>query len=278
MRFEPFVIAAPAKVNLALHVLGRRDDGYHELDSIVAFADRGDSLRFAPASGFELTADGAFAHQLPAAADNIIARAWQLGTAIAQARGVTVPGTAIHLTKDLPVASGIGGGSANAAATLRGLMKIAGLAPDDAEMRRAALSLGADVPVCLFGRACRMRGVGERIAPLEGFPGMTALLVNPGVAVSTPAVFGRLGLKTGESFGAAIEDAGNMRTWRNDLAPAAIALAPVIGAAIAWLSAQPGVTHAAMSGSGATCYALLDEKAQTPVPPPGWWLMRTRLS
>jgi len=140
MSFEAFVIDAPAKVNLALHVLGRRDDGYHELDSIVAFADRGDSLRFAPATDFELTVDGAFAHQLPAAGDNIIARAWQLGTAIAQARGVTVPGAAIHLTKALPVASGIGGGSANAAATLRGLMKIAGLPTDDADLRRAALS------------------------------------------------------------------------------------------------------------------------------------------
>ena len=277
MSFEPFVIEAPAKVNLALHVLGRRDDGYHELDSIVAFADRGDSLRFAPATGFELTADGAFAHQLPAAADNIIARAWQLGAAIAQARGLTVPGAAIHLTKALPVASGIGGGSANAAATLRGLMKIAGLPPDDAEIRRAALSLGADVPVCLFGRACRMQGVGERIAALEAFRGRTALLVNPGVAVSTPAVFGRLGLKTGEGFGAPVAEVGDIGGWRNDLAPAAIALAPVIGEAIAWLSAQPGVTHAAMSGSGATCYALLDDGAETPVPPPGWWLMRTRL-
>jgi 4-diphosphocytidyl-2-C-methyl-D-erythritol kinase len=277
MSFEPFVIAAPAKVNLALHVLGRRDDGYHELDSIVAFADRGDSLRFAPAAAFELTADGAFAHQLPAAADNIIARAWQLGAAIAQARGVTVPGAAIHLTKALPVASGIGGGSANAAATLRGLMKIAGLPPDDGEIRGAALSLGADVPVCLFGRACRMQGVGERIAALEAFRSRPALLVNPGVAVSTPAVFGRLGLKTGQGFGAPIAEAGDIRGWRNDLAPAAIALSPVIGAAIAWLAAQPGVTHAAMSGSGATCYALLDDEAQTPVPPTGWWLMRTRL-
>ena len=133
------------------------------------------------------------------------------------------------------------------------------------------------MPVCLFGRACRMQGVGERIAALEAFRGMTALLVNPGVAVSTPAVFGRLGLRTGEGFGAPIAEAGDIRGWRNDLAPAAIALAPVIGEAIAWLSAQPGVVHAAMSGSGATCYALLDDEAETPVPPKGWWLMRTRL-
>jgi 4-diphosphocytidyl-2-C-methyl-D-erythritol kinase len=277
MGFAPFVISAPAKVNLALHVLGRREDGYHDLDSLVAFADAGDRLAFAPAPSFSLVAEGPFAAALPEAGENIVARAWALGSRIAESRGLAVPGVAIRLVKCLPVASGIGGGSANAAATLRGLMKISGIDPDDAEVATAALTLGADVPVCLFGRACRMQGVGERIAPLAEFPPIAAVLVNPGVAVSTPEVFRGLGLERGRSFAAPIADVANPAAWRNDLTAAAIASAPVIGDVLDWLRAQKGVRHAAMSGSGATCYALIEDGVRLPAPPRGWWLMRTRL-
>ena len=277
MSFAPFSLDAPAKVNLALHVLGRRADGYHDLDSLVAFADRGDRLDVAPADSFALSLAGPFAAALPSSADNIVARAWALGRDILAARGLMPPGAAIRLTKNLPVASGIGGGSADAAATLRALMNIAGVAPDDPEVRARALALGADVPVCLMGRACRMRGVGDRLAEMPGFRPRAALLVNPGVAVSTPDVFARLGLARGDRHGAPIGDPDRLGDCRNDLAAPAIALAPAIGEVLDWLRSQPGVAHAAMSGSGATCYALMADGAATPVPPKDWWLMRTVL-
>lgn len=268
-----FSIFAPAKVNLALHVLGRRDDGYHDLDSLVAFADVGDWLRFSPAARFAITADGPFAGSLPEASGNIIAKAWESVSVIAAGRGLTLPPVAVHLTKNLPVASGIGGGSSNAAAAIRGFLRLAGLVEDDPEVMAAALAIGADVPVCLTGRACRMRGVGEVITPLDGFAPRHALLVNPLVEVSTPKVFGGLGLERGQRFGAAIADETDPAGWRNDLAAPAIQLAPVIGEVLARLQAAPGVTRVFMSGSGATCVALCEAK---PEPhrfdlSPGWW-------
>ena len=270
---QAFSIFAPAKVNLALHVLGRRDDGYHDLDSLVAFADVGDWLSFSPASDFTITTQGPFAAALPQAAGNIIAKAWEAVAAIASRRGAVLPPTAVHLVKNLPVASGIGGGSSNAAAAIKGFLKRAGIAGDDPEVMAAALRIGADVPVCLTGHACRMRGVGEVIAPLDGFAPRHALLVNPMVEVSTPQVFGALGLARGEHFGEAIADERDPACWRNDLAIPAITLAPVIGEVLKRLAAAPGVTRAFMSGSGATCVALCEEKAD----PrnfdldPSWW-------
>ncbi|MFO1131325.1 MAG: 4-(cytidine 5'-diphospho)-2-C-methyl-D-erythritol kinase [Hyphomicrobiales bacterium] len=268
---------APAKVNLALHVLGRRADGYHELDSIVAFASVGDHLTLTPARDFAITATGPFAAALPPGADNIIARAWVAAQQIAALFGKALPPVAVHLEKNLPVASGIGGGSANAAAALKGFLGLAGIAPDAPQVAAAALRLGADVPVCLAGRACRMRGVGERIAPLAAFAPRAALLVNPLVEVSTPAVFARLGLGKGQSFGTPIADEGDPAHWRNDLAAPAIACAPVIGEVLARLSASPGVTRAFMSGSGATCVGLLADDGVLPDVDPRWWSARTVL-
>lgn len=270
----PFSVFAPAKVNLALHVLGRREDGYHDLDSIVAFADVGDWLSFAPAERFTISAEGPFAHALPDASGNIIAKAWEAVSAIAAARGRALPPVAVQLVKNLPVASGIGGGSANAAAAMKGFLKLAGLSvADDEEVAAAALKIGADVPVCLTGRACRMRGVGEVITPLDDFAPCHALLVNPMVEVSTPRVFGGLGLEKGQRFGAAISEARSPAHWRNDLATPAIALAPVIGDVLERLAAAPGVIRAFMSGSGATCVALCEAR---PEPErfglaPSWW-------
>ncbi len=149
---------APAKVNLALHILGRRTDGYHELDSVVAFADVGDVLVLQPAERTELTLAGPFAADVPTTADNLVLKAHA-----ALAKHLALPSVAFHLTKNLPVASGIGGGSADAAAALRGLLKLSGNKPDDDVLNRIALTLGADVPVCLQGSACRMQGVGETI-------------------------------------------------------------------------------------------------------------------
>jgi 4-diphosphocytidyl-2-C-methyl-D-erythritol kinase len=272
-----FSVFAPAKVNLALHVLGRRVDGYHELDSIVAFASVGDVLRFAPAPSFAITADGPFADALPDASGNIILKAWEAARAIAAARGVSIPPVAVHLTKNLPVASGIGGGSANAAAALKGFLKLAGIAPSGADVAAAALRIGADVPVCLSGVTCRMQGVGERITPIHGFAPREAFLVNPMVAVSTPAVFGRLRLEKGQAYGEAIADETDPAQWRNDLAPPAIALAPVIGEVLARLKRAPGVTSAFMSGSGATCVALCEPGTPMPALDPSWWVVKTVL-
>ncbi len=273
----PFSVFAPAKVNLALHVLGRRADGYHDLDSIVAFADVGDWLSFAPAGEFAVTAGGPFAAALPDASGNIIARAWDAARNIAGARGLSLPPVAVHLTKNLPVASGIGGGSANAAAALKGFLRLAGIGTIDDEIVLAGLKIGADVPVCLMGVTCRMRGVGERISPVPGFAPRRAILVNPMVAVSTPAVFGKLGLDKGQPHGAGIDDEGEPAHWRNDLAEPAIALAPVIGEVLNCLKAAPGVTRAFMSGSGATCVALYEGEPRELDLDPSWWTVKTVL-
>lgn len=274
---QPFTLFAPAKVNLALHVLGRRDDGYHDLDSIVAFADVGDRLTFTPAADFAITLSGPFAAALPQAGDNIIARAWSVAQSIVRTRGRALPPVAVHLEKNLPVASGIGGGSANAAAALKGFLRIAGLSEVDEEVAAAGLSIGADVPVCLSGAACRMQGVGERITPLPGFAPMRAILVNPLVEVSTPAVFRGLALEKGQRFGTAIADPRDPAGWRNDLAPPAIALAPVIGEVLQRLGSIPGVTRTFMSGSGATCVALCVDENVRPELDPTWWMAPTLL-
>jgi 4-diphosphocytidyl-2-C-methyl-D-erythritol kinase len=274
---QPFTLLAPAKVNLALHVLGRRADGYHELDSIVAFADVGDRLTFTPAGHFAITVSGRFAGALPESGDNIIARSWAAAQAIATRRGRALPPVAVHLEKNLPVASGIGGGSANAAAALKGFLRLAGIAEVDDEVTAAGLSIGADVPVCLAGVPCRMQGVGERLTPLAGFAPRAAILVNPLVEVPTPAVFKGLALEKGQPFGTAIADLRDPARWRNDLSPPAIALAPVIGQVLERLASTPGVTRAFMSGSGATCVALLGDDAAIPDLDPNWWMARTVL-
>jgi 4-diphosphocytidyl-2-C-methyl-D-erythritol kinase len=263
---------ARAKVNLALHVLGRRSDGYHELDSLVAFADIGDVLRFAPAEHFQLVIDGPFAPGLDTGESNLVlkaARAFER-----QWPQLTVPAT-IRLTKNLPVASGIGGGSADAAATLRGLLRLSGAVPDPGELDRLALGIGADVPVCLRQTACRMRGIGDSISLLTDFPGYPALLVTPGEPVATAAVFQRLGLEPGQSHAAAIVDADGFAGWRNDLEPAALALAPVIADVLDRLRRSRGIRHAAMSGSGATCYGLFGSRQEAARAaqdlPAAWW-------
>jgi 4-diphosphocytidyl-2-C-methyl-D-erythritol kinase len=261
---------APAKINLTLHVTGQRADGYHLLDSLVVFAEVGDwvSVTEGPLG---LTISGPQAAALPVTDDNLVLRA-------ALAMGVSAR---IRLEKHLPIASGIGGGSADAAACLRALAELTGADLPDAA---AVLALGADVPVCLAGRPVRMQGVGEVLTPVPALPQMFVVLVNPGVGVATPAVFKALPRKDNSPMPAVpkCEGAAEFAAWlaeqRNDLEAPAQVLAPVIGDVKAALAAQPGCLLAQMSGSGATCFGLFDtldqaETARVAITQqrPEWW-------
>ncbi len=259
------VEAAPAKVNLTLRVVGRRADGYHELESLVAFADVGDTLRFHCGGPLILETHGTYGEVCGASADNLVLQA----AAVLARRVEGIRLGRFVLTKELPIASGIGGGSADAAATLRLLVHGNRHVFNDRDftdscIAAVALSIGADVPVCLDSRARIMRGIGEQLdAPLV-LPRLDAVLVNPGVAVATKDVFARLDLsKTGQipllhvprERGSLIQ---RLAAAGNDLTDAAIACAPVIGEVLDALKATSGCRLARMSGSGATCFALFD--------------------
>lgn len=276
MAIEEF---APAKLNLALHVTGQRPDGYHLLDSLVAFADVGDRVTVAPAEGLTLTVTGPEAAGLTAGEDNLVFRA-------ARTFGAG-RGAAITLEKSLPVASGIGGGSADAAAALRALARLWRLPLPEAA---AVLALGADVPVCLAGRPARMGGVGEVLAPVPALPGVAVLLVNPRVEVPTPAVFRALARKDNpamEPLPPAFASPGNLAAWlsrqRNDLEAPATLVAPVIADVLAAIAATgPMLTR--MSGSGATCFGLFATPdsagaaaAEVAARHPRWWVRAARV-
>jgi len=249
---------APAKVNLTLRVTGQRADGYHLLDSLVVFAGVGDTLLFAPADTLTLTTRGPFAESLAGETDNIILRAARA----LQAASETRLGAQITLTKTLPVSSGIGGGSADAAATLHGLNRLWDAGLSAGELAALGLTLGADVPVCLAGRPVRMQGVGEVLDPLPPLPQAWLALVNPGLRVSTPAVFkARRGpFSPSLSLPLAFDNLDALTALLagqgNDLTSAAVSLAPAIAEALSLLAACPGCKVARMSGSGATCFGL----------------------
>lgn len=257
MASASLTLPAPAKINLALHVVGRRDDGYHLVETLAVFARFGDELSFTPASedGFEI--DGPFSTGLPGDDGNLVVRARDL----LRRSGLDGPPVAIRLTKNLPVASGVGGGSSDAAATLAGLARLWAPSHDEARLRRLGAALGADVPMCLAARPLIARGVGERLEPLDQWPPLDLVLVNPGVAVSTPAVFGALARRDNPPLPPlpANRDAKGGACWlrqtRNDLEAPARALAPSIGAALDALRSA-GAGFARMSGSGATCFGL----------------------
>ena len=267
---------ACAKVNLFLHVTGRRPDGYHLLDSLAVFADAADGLSAGPGDGLSLRITGPWGASLAAEPDNLVLRA---ARALAEAGGVA-PRAALVLEKHLPVASGIGGGSADAAAALRLLSRAWGLGAGPEELRRVAAGLGADVPVCVGSRPAVMRGVGEQLRPAPVLPPCGIVLVNPGVAVPTQAVFrARQG---GFSAEAVLPDSwpdlpamlASLGPTRNDLQYAAIGLCPVIADVLAWLR-QAGCLLCRMSGSGATCFALCPTPAAAArvaaTVPLGWW-------
>ena len=271
--------AAPAKLNLYLHVVGRRDDGYHMLDSLVAFADIGDVLHAAPADDLSLAVTGPFAAALSTERDNLVLRA---ARALAAAGGVPAKAR-LTLDKRLPVASGIGGGSADAAAALRALCRLWGCAPAPADLARIALGLGADVPVCLASQAVRMGGVGECLTPAPALPECGVVLINPGVAVETAAVFRARagGFSAAATLPAAWHDAAalaaDLRELGNDLAAPARLLCPPIDAVLAALAAQSGCLLARMSGSGATCFGVFHSPRTAADAAPhlardGWWV------
>ncbi|WP_027283664.1 4-(cytidine 5'-diphospho)-2-C-methyl-D-erythritol kinase [Rubritepida flocculans] len=272
--------AAPAKVNLFLHVTGRRADGYHLLDSLAVFGPACDALAAEPAPALTLALDGPQGAALAGEPDNLVLRA---ARALAARAGVA-GGAALRLTKRLPVASGIGGGSADAAAALRLLNRLWGAGLDEAALMALAAPLGADIPVCVPSRPARMQGVGERLLPAPRLPPCGLLLVNPGLPLATPAVF-RARAASGAGFSpeaalpaawaSAEAMAADLARLGNDLEAPALALCPPIGEVLAALRALPRVLLARMSGSGATCFALFATpaaaEAAAALLPAAWW-------
>lgn len=275
---------AAAKINLFLHVTGRREDGYHELDSLVAFTAIGDQVSVALAETISLNIDGPFGDGLPVGDDNLVLAAARM---FAEEIGYE-KGAAITLQKNLPVSSGIGGGSADAAATLHRLNQLWGADLSSGALATIGLRLGADVPACLLSATARMRGIGDMIEPVAPLPRLGVLLINPGVAVSTPQVFkARQG-----AFSALVDEpvpddsykyCEFLRRQKNDLEAPAIELVPVIASVLTVLSGQKGCCLARMSGSGATCFGLFDDEAaaqsarrEIAKAHPEWWVQATR--
>ena len=256
-------VFAPAKINLFLHVGGKRPDGYHELESLVVFARIGDQLVFECAGELSLTIDGPFADALTHDPNNLVLKA--AGALAAHAS--VWKGACIALTKNLPVASGIGGGSADAAAALRGLNELWQMNLSAEELRSLAAQIGSDVPVCVESKSAWMEGRGEKVTVLADIPNVPLVLVNPGTAVSTGKVFAALqnrhgvGLPPPPPMKGAAEFVAYLKTTANDLEAPARAIAPAIGEVLDALAAQPGVLLARMSGSGATCFALFENEA-----------------
>jgi len=278
---EPVVREAPAKLNLYLHVTGKRPDGYHLLDSLVAFATIGDELHAAPSDRLSLAAEGPFADKLDGPpGDNLV---WRAAERLAALAGRPAAAK-LRLVKNLPVASGIGGGSSDAAATLKALCALWGIAPDEEGLAKLGLSLGADVPVCLNGKGAWLGGIGEEVLPAPALPPAPLVLVNPGIGLPTPAVFkARRGEFTpANRFAQAPKDAAELADLlahrRNDLTEAAISIVPSIAEVIDCLAKAEGSLIARMSGSGATCFALFRSDAQAKeaahrivVEHPSWW-------
>jgi len=257
-------VFAPAKVNLYLHVVGKRADGYHLLDSLAVFPRIGDSLTVEAAGDLSLRLDGPMAAGLQAEPDNIVLKA---ARALAAAAGIA-PKAALTLTKRLPIASGIGGGSADGAAALRALCALWRLEMSEERLAEIGLAIGADLPVCLRVRPTQMAGIGEILEDAVPLPPVWMLLVNPGVALSTPAVFKarKAGFTEPAPLTQAPRDARDLaealsrRT--NDLMAPALFLAPVIAQVLGAIAAQPGCLLSRMSGSGATCFGLFAVEAE----------------
>ena len=250
---------ASAKINLFLHVGGRREDGFHPLQSLAVFTQVGDVLVLERAPGLSLTVEGLFAKGLEGEGDNLVLRA---------ARALGSGGARLTLTKNLPVASGIGGGSADAAAALRGLRRLWDLEMGDDALQAIAAGLGSDIPACVLSAPCFMEGRGDILRAAEAMPRVPMLLVNPGVAVPTKDVFAALQTRSGVQmdlprgrFGDTADLLRFLETTRNDLEEPARRLAPVIDEVLAALASLPGALLARMSGSGATCFAIFPDDA-----------------
>jgi 4-diphosphocytidyl-2-C-methyl-D-erythritol kinase len=277
---------APAKINLTLRVIGRRADGYHELESLVAFADLADTLSLEPGEATALEITGPFAEACGPGADNLVLKA-------AAVLGRAVPGLKagrFQLQKNIPVAAGIGGGSADAAAALRLLARLNDLARGDARLAQAALAVGADVPVCLDPRPRIMRGLGELLSESIDIPPLAALLVNPRLPLATREVFAALEIpQTGSGDLAGVPRdfealVAFLKQKGNDLTQAAIACAPVVGDILNALRAQAGARLIRMSGSGPTCFALFSSAGEAAVAErqlstshQAWWVQKATI-
>ncbi len=280
----PLSVRAPAKLNLYLHVLGQRDDGYHEIDSLAIFTASGDTITVQPApvgSGIHFTARGPFAMDMGPDNENLVIKAADL---ISRQTTTKIRDVTIELTKRLPVAAGIGGGSSDAAATLRALDRFWELDLGESKLAELGLSLGADVPMCLRREPVFVGGIGENLESAPDLPALSLVLVNPGVALATPAVFKAGGPFNGKRarFKGPINDAETLaellRTRRNDLTKPATIIEPLINDVLHILDQQPGCLLARMSGSGATCFGLFADSAKAETArksihtvQPGWW-------
>lgn len=275
---------ARPKVNLTLHVTGKRSDGYHELCSLVVFAKGGDYLTVEAADQLSLICTGPFAAKLGSSDDNLVLRA---AKALQAWAGIQT-GAHIHLVKNLPLASGIGGGSADAACTLQLLCKLWDLDVPIEHLCEIGLKLGADIPACLRGQPLLMEGIGDILTPLATCPTFPMLLVNPGVAVSTPEIFKHLNFneKTKVSFSRPTESVSfaDIQDGANDLQNPAIDMLPQIKTVLDSLTDQAGCKLARMSGSGATCFALFEDEQQRDQAADrlsqlqaDWWVYRTQL-
>lgn len=282
-------VSAPAKINLALHVTGRRENGYHDLDSLVVFARDGDHLTITPADQDQLTIEGPFAAGLPLDRGNLVLRALDLARSLAARDGIDLPPVHIHLQKNLPLSSGIGGGSADAAALLRWIADANPVLAD--RLSAECLSLGADVPMCWGGQAARVRGIGEVSAPVARLGRFAMVLVNCGAPVSTPSAFAGLETRDNPPLPAlptdGFADLGQLvsylRETRNDLEAPALRIVPEI-AAVSRALAEEGAAFQRMSGSGATVFALFEtntnaEAAATRLRTrqPHWWVAATEM-
>jgi 4-diphosphocytidyl-2-C-methyl-D-erythritol kinase len=282
---------APAKVNLTLRVIGRRADGYHDLESLVAFAGLCDWLAFEPGNDLSVEVLGSRASEAGPVEENLVARA-------ARSLAAQIPGLKLgrfRLVKRLPAAAGLGGGSADAAAALRLLADEAGFSVDDPRVRASACATGADVLVCLSPQARIMRGIGDKLGPAIRLPKFFALLVNPQVRVPTREVFAALGLAPGSTLESparlvaapefdAVGLSDVLSRGSNDLVAAAIRVAPAIATVLKRLSQIPEAQATGMSGSGATCFALFGDRRGAAAARrivaaehPGWWVEATGL-
>ena len=285
---EPVTCLAPAKINLALHVTGRRDDGYHLLDMLVVFARYGDIIRASFADKDSFTVSGPFAKNIPLDGGNLVLKA---RNALRDHVPRALPPVAIHLEKNLPIASGIGGGSSDAAATLLALDALWQLNLGFERLATIGLALGADLPMCLHGASkaspLTVRGIGEELSPVAGFPALPMLLVNDGTAVATPDVFRALDKRDHPALTLGSHTdierlCSYLQTTRNDLLAPALKLAPRIGDKLDLLRAS-GSLYAQMSGSGATCYAIFEDMAaaeqaaaQLSAAKPDWFIIATQ--
>jgi 4-diphosphocytidyl-2-C-methyl-D-erythritol kinase len=278
-------VAAPAKINLYLTITGQRPDGLHLVDSLIAFTTQGDVLTITPDRPLNVTCDGPFAAEMPLPYKNLV---YLAAERLADTAGVSARAE-INITKNLPVAAGIGGGSSDAAVALKTLASMWGVSGSQVNLQKLGLSLGSDLPACIYGETCFAAGIGEKLTPGPTLPKVGLLLVNPGVALVTESVFGarKGGFNPPDRFKRAPRDAAELAAALehrgNDLTLSALRLCPVIREVLNALKSAPGCHLGRMTGSGATCFGVFDDKAaaeaaKAAVVRDGWWVEATEIA